>query len=99
MHFGTPRIANPPSADQRVDHVLARDAAVDLQGQALPRMLVDDRQPFELAPARRVVEHEVPGPNVILGLGASANAAVLTLPESSLFPLLLRHFQPFPTPK
>src|SRR6202035_767406 len=32
-------------------------------------------------------------------LRSAMNTAVLTLPESSLFPLLYRHFKPFPTPQ
>jgi hypothetical protein len=84
---------------QRVDHVLTRDATVDLQRQAFPRVLVDDREPLELASARRVIKHEVPTPDVVLALGAAVNAAILTVPESSFFPLFHGHFQTFSTPE
>src|ERR1700722_9754931 len=91
--------AHPKQLGQRVDHILARDAASHLQGQTFARILIHDRQPLELAPARRVIEHKVPAPHVISVLRSAMNTAVLTLPESSLFPLFYRHFQPFPTPQ
>src|SRR5690606_17461232 len=84
---------------QRVDHILARDAPVHLQGQALPRVLVHQRQPLQGAPAGRTIKHKVPAPDVVLLLGFAEMAAVLAAPQSPLLPLLLRDFQPFPTPQ
>jgi hypothetical protein len=44
---------------ERVDHVFARDAAVHLQGQALPRVLVLDREPLQWAAAGGPIETEL----------------------------------------
>ena len=84
---------------QRVDHVLARDAPIHLQSQALPRVLIDDLQPLQRAALGRAIEHEVPAPHVVLVLRPPLDAAILTLSQTSSFSLLLRHFQPFPTPQ
>ena len=72
MCFGTPRITN--RSRQHVEHILGRHAAIHLQRQALARVLVHDRQPLERTTVGRAIEHEVPGPNVVLVLGAAPNA-------------------------
>ncbi len=44
--------------------VFGRDAAGDVVGDALLRVLVDEHERAEAAPSRRDVRHEVPCPNV-----------------------------------
>lgn len=83
---------------ERVDHVFTRDAAGHLQRQALPRKLIDDRQPLERRAALGPIEHEVPAPDVIFVFSLPSMAAVLAAAQTSTFSLLLWHFQSFPTP-
>src|SRR6476661_2973133 len=47
---------------QHLDHALRTDAAGDVDGQALARELVDDRQTFEALPVGTGIEYEVVGP-------------------------------------
>ena len=84
---------------ERVDHILARDASVHLQAQALAGVLVHDRQPLQLATAGRPVEHEVPAPHVVGRLGPSPKASIGTRSQTTPFSLLYRHFQPLPLPQ
>jgi hypothetical protein len=51
--------------------------ALGAQGVALPGELVDDSEPFEAPAAFVTVEDEVPGPDVVVTLGAKAGATVL----------------------
>src|ERR1043165_3098914 len=84
---------------QRVDHVLAGDAPIDLQRQAFPRVFIDDAQTLQNASPSRVIEHEVPAPHMVLEIGTTRNAAILTPSQPSSFSPFLRPFQPFLTPK
>ena len=68
---------------KRVDHILAGDAAIDLQRQAFPRGLIHDRQPLECRAAARVIEHEVPAPHVISTLSPDAMTAVVTRAQTA----------------
>ncbi len=73
---------------ERIDHVLAGDATIDLQGEAFTGLLIDDGQPLQLAAAHRPVVDEVPTPDVVRAFGPTLVAAVCARPYSSLFPLL-----------
>ena len=68
--------ADGEQLDQHVDHVLGRDPPIDLQRQALPRVLIHDRQPLQRATVGRPIEHEVPGPDVVLVLGRTPHTTV-----------------------
>ncbi len=81
-----------------IDHVGARDPAIGLQHQALPRELIDHREPLDLATARRAIKDEVPAPDVVRRFGPSPMTAVGTRAQTTPFPLLLRHFQPLSLP-
>ncbi len=54
---------------QHLQHLLGSKAPPQLQGQTLPRVLVDDRQPLQSTPTLRAVVDEVPGPHMILVRG------------------------------
>lgn len=84
---------------QRIDHVLARDAPVHFQRQALPRKLVHDRKPLQRAPRLRPVEHKIPAPHIVPRLGFPTIATVLARTQSTPFSPFLRHFQPLATPQ
>jgi hypothetical protein len=51
-------------ACQHLDHPLGADRAGDIDGQAFPGELVDDRQAFKALPVSAAVEYEVIGPDV-----------------------------------
>jgi hypothetical protein len=82
-----------------VDHVGARDAAIGLQHQALPRELIDHREQLDLATARRAIKDEAPAPDVVRRLGSSSMTANGTRAQTTPFPLLLRRFQPLSLPE
>jgi hypothetical protein len=84
---------------QRVDDIFARDTSITLQSQTLSRVLIDNTQPLQWTPFRRLVENEVPRPNVVFVLGSLPVAAILALAESSLLSLLYRYFQPLSSPQ
>ena len=84
---------------QRVDHILTRNTPVNLQGHTLPRILVDDRKPFQWTATDSPIEHKVPGPDIVRMPRAATPTAVAAGSQISPFPLLLRHFQPFSTPQ
>jgi len=58
--------------------VVSADAAGDVVGNALLRVLVDEHQGPEASPSRRDVRHEVPGPHMagIGGLSGDATGGV-----------------------
>ena len=84
---------------QHVDHLLGRDAAIHLQRQAFPGVLVHDRQPLQRPAVGGPIVDEVPGPHVVLVLRLSTNATVLAMAQTPSFSLFLWHFQPFLNPK
>ncbi len=69
------------------------------QRQALPRVLVGNRQPLQRPARRRAVMDEVPGPNMVLVLSSAANATVAAVAQTPLFHSLFRHLQSLPTPQ
>jgi hypothetical protein len=77
-----------------IDHVGARDPAIGLQHQALPRELIDHREPLDLAATRRAIKDEVPAPDVVRCLGPTPMTAVGTRAQTTPFPLLLRILSP-----
>src|SRR5215468_12715096 len=64
-----------------------------LQGQALPRVLVHQREPFQSPTVAGAVVQEVPRPDVVLVLRRPPHAAVGAAAQPPLFPPLSRHFQ------
>ena len=97
MHFGTPRIANSSASVSITSSLVMLRSTFKAKHSRVYSSTIDSH--FSWLPARRVIEHKVPAPNVVFVLGPTMMAAVLALPESPLFPLLLRHFQPLPTPQ
>jgi hypothetical protein len=91
--------AHPEELRERVNHVLAGDATLELQGEALTGVLIDDRRPLQLAAAHRPVVDEVPTPDVVRAFGPSPVAAVFARAYLSPFSLLYRHCQPLPLPR
>ena len=53
------------------------DAAGDVDGEALARELVDDRQTLQRAAIRARVEHEVVGPDMIDPVGGSGRGRLV----------------------
>jgi hypothetical protein len=84
---------------KRIDDIFTGDPTADLQGQALPRVLIDDRQPFQRTAARRAIEHEVQSPHVVWRCRGLAVTTILARAKATPFSLFYRHFQPFPLPK
>ena len=97
MCLGTPRIANS-SASVSITSSLVMLRAT-FKRQTLPRVLVHDRQPLQLAAARRAVEHKIPTPHVVAMLGTAAVTSIIAGPQTPAFSPFLRHLQPLPTPQ
>jgi hypothetical protein len=70
--------ANGKQVDEHVQHVVGGHPSIDLQGHALARELIHDRKTLDRATAGRPIEHEVPGPDVILMLGGTPHASART---------------------
>src|SRR6185312_7566164 len=84
---------------QHVQYVVRGQASIHFQGYTLARVLVDDRQPLDRTAVRRAIEHEIPGPHVILVLGLTPYAATLAGAQSPLLSLLFPHLQALLTPQ
>jgi len=97
MARGTPRIANS-SASVSITSSLVIPRST-FQRQALPRVLIHQRQPFQRAAVRRPIKHEIPTPDVILVFRSPLMASILAASQRSPFSPFARHFQPFPTPQ
>jgi hypothetical protein len=63
---------------QGVDYILTRDAPIQHPSQVFSDALVHDRQPLQLATARRSITHEVPTQYVIRSLRPPPVTAVGT---------------------
>src|SRR5690606_22254798 len=66
--------AGQEQAGENVQHEIRGDAAVDLQGQALSRVLVGDGKPLQRPAALRAVVDEVPAPDMIFVFGSTTCA-------------------------
>jgi hypothetical protein len=91
--------ASQKQVRQNIQHTIGRDPAIHLQRQALARVLVRDREPLQRLACHGAVVDEVPRPNVVLVLRATTDTTVAAVTQTTLFTRLLRHFQPFATPK
>src|SRR5690606_17987617 len=78
--------AGQEQAGENVQHAIRGDAAVDLQGQALSRVLVGDGKPLQRPAALRAVVDEVPAPDMIFVFGSTTRATVAAVAQSPLFP-------------
>lgn len=76
---------------QDVDHVGGRDGPFHLQGQALPRVLVDQTEDLQWAASLVSVVDEVPGPDVVLAARPLANDAVVAAAQSPFLVRFPRH--------
>src|SRR6266511_709223 len=78
---------------------LSRHPPAHLQGQALPRVLVHQREPLQGTPVRSPVVEEIPRPDVVLVLRRPPYAAVDTRPQTPFLPLFPGDFQPLLPPE
>src|SRR6266545_2103903 len=78
---------------------LGRHPPAHLQGQALPRVLVHQREPLQGTPVRSPVVEEIPRPDVVLVLRRPPYAAVDTRPQTPFLPLFPGDFQPLLPPE
>jgi hypothetical protein len=62
---------------QDVDHIVTRDASLNLQRQAFPRVFVQHWHELQLPSVLCSVEHEVVAPHMVSVLGATLRAAIL----------------------
>ncbi|GIW92898.1 MAG: hypothetical protein KatS3mg110_0939 [Pirellulaceae bacterium] len=65
---------------------------MNLQSQALPRILIENRQELQRPAVYGAIVDEVPRPHVLVALRHPARTAIVTMPDESLFRLFLRHF-------
>lgn len=70
---------------KRVDYVIARDAAIQIQGQALSRKRIDEREPLRGPAAGRAVEQEVPALDEIPKQATPTKAAILAAARTPVF--------------
>src|SRR5215468_1131299 len=80
-------------------YCLRRHAASHLQGQALPRVFVHQREPLQGPAVAGPVEEEIPRPDMVLVLRRPPHAAVGTRPQPPLLPLFPGDFQPLLPPE
>ena len=67
-------------AGQHVHNIVARQAAIDLDGQAFPRVLVDHRQHPELPSIMGAALDKVIGPHMVRPARAQADAGAVRKP-------------------
>src|SRR5262249_20895131 len=84
---------------QHRNHRPSGHPPLHLQGQALARVLVHQREPLQRPAVARPVVQEVPRPDVVLVLGRPPHAAVGAAPQPPLLPLFPRHSQPLLPPE
>ena len=70
----------------------------DVDGEAFPAVLVDDRQHPKGTAIVGTRHHEVVSPDVVLSLGAKPNAGAVVEPKATTFRLSLRHFEALQAP-
>ena len=83
---------------KRLHHVPCCKAAAHHDGQALPRVLVDDVEHPELAPVMGTVLNKVIRPDMVAPFWPQTDAGSICQPEAASLGLLLWHFEPLPAP-
>jgi hypothetical protein len=83
---------------ERLDHSEAVDAPVHPQGQALARVLVNERQDAQAAPIMGVALNKVEAPHVMGPLGPQPDAGAIMEPQPASGLVPLRNLQPFTAP-
>ncbi len=84
---------------QLVDHILAGDVSVHLQGQALPGILVYNREPLERGPSFCPIKNKIAAPHVVFPFCSMAMAGIRPRTQRTFFPLFPGDFEPFSTPQ
>src|SRR4051794_22748202 len=83
---------------QGLQHPKAVDAPLHLQGQALARVSVDERQNAQAAPVMGVAFHKIEAPDMVGPLRAETNAGAVVEPQPTAWPMLLGHLEPLTAP-
>jgi hypothetical protein len=79
-------------------HIIMLEIPLDMDGEALSRVLINDSEHAESPPIVRPVSHEVIGPNMPLVLRPQPHAGSVVKPEPSTLGLLLWDFKPLASP-
>lgn len=83
---------------EHMQDVLAVELAPDMDGQALPRELVDDGQHPERLAVMGAIHDEVIGPNVVPVCRSQPDARTVIKPEPASLRLLLWNLEPLTSP-
>ena len=83
---------------QDVDDIRRVELAGDADRQAFPGELVDDVEHAELPSVVRPALDEIVGPDMVRALWPQTDTGPVIQPEAAFLRLLLRHFQPLPSP-
>ena len=83
---------------QRIQDIPGVKLPLNPDGEAFPRILVDDTQHTEDPPIMCPVLHEVIRPDMALVRRPEPYAGPIIQPETAAFWLFHRHFQPLPSP-
>lgn len=84
---------------QHVDHILAGDVSVHLQGQTLPGILVYNREPLERGPGFCPIKNKIAAPHVVFPFWTMAMTGIRPRTQGTFFPLFPGDFEPFSTPQ
>jgi hypothetical protein len=84
---------------QGAQDILGLDPTFDLDGQTLPRILIQDHQELEPPAVSGLVRHKVITPHVVDVLGLTPQAPILRIAQPLTFSLLSRHLQALLTPQ
>ena len=84
---------------QRLEHINRSQPPRDHDRQALPRILLHDREELQRAPVVRPVRDEVIGPDVVPIRRPTAHARPIRQPQTTALRLFPGHFQALPPPQ
>jgi hypothetical protein len=83
---------------QGLDHPQAVDAPIDPQGQALARVLVNERQNAQAAAIMGLAFYKVETPDMVGPLGPQPDAGSVIEPQPTAWSVLLGNLEPLATP-
>lgn len=79
---------------QNVDHILAGDVSVHLQGQTLPGILVYNREPLERGPGFCPIKNKIAAPHVVFPFWTMAMTGIRPVPSARFFLCFLGTLSP-----